>query len=328
MKILVVTNVYLRKALNQGQASFVRDQLEAIHKYHPDIEFTTYIIHGREHKSAYLKSIWEVRKLVNSGEYDAVHVHYGFAGLFLLFMPKLKIPVIVTLHGGDIQASSGENKRLIIFTTKQILKRRTDFVCALNEKMKGIVEKYCKNVTIIPISVDMKYFSPRETPLPKSDKVRIIFPASLYRKVKNHPLFLETIDILTKKYHYIVEEVDFDNISHEEVRQYYLNSNLELLTSYSEGSPGVVKEAMACNLPVVATNVGDVAVLLKGVKDSAVASQLDAEELASLCDKALRHEIPGITGRERLQQLGYDDKSISDKLYKLYSDLIAEKANK
>lgn len=325
MKILVVTNVYLRKALNQGQASFVRDQLEAIHKYHPDIEFTTYIIHGREHKLEYLKSIWEVRKLVNSGKFDAVHVHYGFAGLFLLFMPKPKIPVIVTLHGGDIQK---ECKRPVqIFFTKKILKK-VDFVCSLNEKMKDIVKNYCKRTTIIPISIDMKYFHQTETPRPISKDVKIIFPATPNREVKNYPLFDQTVKLLESKYGYKVERIIFDNISHEEVRNHYLNSDLELLTSFAEGSPGVVKEAMACNLPIVATNAGDVAVLLKGVENCAVTSKYDAETMAEYCDKALRHDIPGITGRERLLQLGYDDKSISDKMHKLYSELIAEKANK
>lgn len=320
MKVLIVTNVYLRKAKNQNQASFVRDQIATIHRYYPDVEFTEYIIHGLEHKSEYLKSIFEVRKLVNSGKFDIVHIHYGISGLFMLFMNKPKIPVVMTLHGGDIQIEYGHPIQIML--TKRIIKR-CDFICSLNERMKSIVERYNKNTEIIPISVDMNMFSPSLTPRPLGKKdVTIIFPASLDREVKNHPLFLQTTKILHDKYGYNVKEVDFDNISHEEVLNHYHNCDLVLLTSRSEGSPGVIKEAMSCNLPIVSTNVGDVANNLNGVENCAVANNEDAEELARLADKCLRHDIPGKTGRDRLVELGYDDKSISTKICNVYKKLI------
>lgn len=101
-----------------------------------------------------------------------------------------------------------------------------------------------------------------------------------------------------------------------------------LLTSISEGSPGVIKEAMACNLKIVSTNVGDVAVNLKGMKNAAVATTRTPEELAELCDKCFRNTISGLEGREKLIQLGLDDKSITDKLIKIYEKLIDNKLNK
>lgn len=319
MKVLIVTNVYLRKAKNQNQASFVRDQIATIHRYYPDVEFTNYTIHGLEHKMEYLKSIFEVPKLIRSGKFDIVHIHYGISGLFMLFMRKPKIPVVVTLHGGDIQIENGHPYQIML--TKRIIKR-CNFVFSLNDRMKAIVQKYNKNTDIIPISVDMKMFSPTNTSRPVEIKdVTIIFPASLDREVKNHPLFEQTVKILHNKYGYNVTEVDFDNISHEEVLNHYHNSDLVMLTSFSEGSPGVIKEAMSCNLPIVSTNVGDVANNLKGVENCAVTTKYDPAEMAELADKCLRHSIPGISGRERLVQLGYDDKSISTKIVNLYRKL-------
>lgn len=322
MNILVITNVYLRKGLNPNQASFVRDQLSVLHRYHPDIEFTSYIIHGQDNKLSYLRSIFEARKLVNSGKFDLVHIHYGLSGLFLLFMKNPQIPVIATLHGGDIQIESGHPVQVLL--TKRILKK-CNFVLSLNERMRGIVSKYCNSTEIIPISVDMNYFTPSDSSSINTFKsVKIIFPASLNRPEKNHPLFEQTVNILEHKYGYKVQEIDFDNISHEEVLFYYKTCDLVLLTSVSEGSPGVIKESMACNLPIVSTNVGDVAHNLQGVANCAVSPKMEAENLAKLCIKCLRHEISGITGRERLQQLGYDDRSIADKIYALYSKMIAK----
>lgn len=319
MKVLIVTNVYLRKALNQGQASFVRDQISTITKYYPDVEFTNYTIRGRESKLAYLKSIFEVRDLIHNGNFDIVHIHYGFSGLFLLFMNP-NIPILATLHGGDIQIEQG--KKFQVWITKRVISK-CNFVISLNERMKKIVSNYCKKTDIVPISVDMDFFTPSDHPREiENNEVRIIFPGSINRTVKNHPLFVETISILESQYHYKVNEIDFNNISRDEVKAHYQNCDLLLLTSISEGSPGVIKEAMSCNLPIVSTNVGDVAINLQNVENCAVASNFDAKELAFLANKCLKHQIQGKCGRDKLIELGYDDESICKKIYNIYNQLL------
>ena len=90
------------------------------------------------------------------------------------------------------------------------------------------------------------------------------------------------------------------------------------MTSNSEGSPQAVKEAMCCNLPCVSTPVGDVKILLEGVKDSYVSKKHEADELASLVVKSLKHEGLGITGREKAIQLELDENSVANKIYQLY----------
>ncbi len=317
IKVLTVTNVYLPKGLNQKQSSFVRDQIDAFKRYHPEVDFTLYTIRGFENKFNYVKSIWEVNRLIRSGVYDIVHIHYGISGLFMLFGIKPNLPVIATLHGGDIQIEQGKKWQVLL--TKRIIKK-CDYVISLNERMKSIVEEYNKNTSIIPCSVDTEFFQPSSHK--RNDVVKIIFPGSLDRPVKNHPLFLKTIEVLQDKYGYKVEEIDFNNISREDVRNNYQKAGLVLLTSISEGSPGVIKEAMASNLPIVSTNVGDVAPNLEGVANCAVAQKMDPDELAFLCDKCLKNEIPGMTGREKLARLGFDDKTICDRIYNLYNDLM------
>ncbi len=322
MNVLIVTNVYLIDSENSGVSNFVTEQVFAMGKYFPDIEYTVFTIHGRDSKWNYISSIPKIRRLIKTGGFDLVHIHYGLSGLFMLLPGKIGIPVVVTFHGGDIQIE--QHHQVQVFLSKLIAKK-CDAVITLNKKMDQVVRKYNSNTQILPCSIDMDFFNPINRKVVASDTKKIIFPSFRTRTVKNYPLYLATIKILDEKYGIKTEEIDFNNISRQQVRDYYMISDLVLLTSISEGSPGVVKEAMACNLPVVSTNVGDVAVNLDGVENCAVAKKMDAEELAFLCAQSLNNEIEGKKGRDKIFELGLDDKSVCSKIYKLYCGLLNAK---
>lgn len=112
------------------------------------------------------------------------------------------------------------------------------------------------------------------------------------------------------------------NLTRAQIAQLYSNADILLMTSNSEGSPQAVKEAMCCNLPCVSTPVGDVRVLLDGVKDSYVSSKHDAEELATLVVKSLAKKNNGISGRDKILSLQLDEDSIANKIYELYRKVI------
>lgn len=299
---------------------FVSEQIAAIQRKYP-ITYDVFFIDGRKDKIAYLKSIWSIHKKIEQNSYDLIHVHYGFSGLFLLRKIVPKIPVVVTLHGGDIQAEQG--KWVQVFFTKQILKH-ADIAITLNDRMDNITKRFMSNTVKIPCSVNTELFYPADLRKESNGSKRyiIVFPSDKTRMVKNYPLFARTIEILYSKYHVNCEEVELKNMNREEVANLYRHADLMLMTSISEGSPQVVKEAMGCNLPIVSTKVGDVDYLLDGVKGSAVASKMDAEELAEKAYLSLTNQIDGIDGREKLLQLKLDDTSVADKIYRVYYKLV------
>ncbi|MCD8184609.1 MAG: glycosyltransferase [Bacteroides sp.] len=94
------------------------------------------------------------------------------------------------------------------------------------------------------------------------------------------------------------------------------------MTSKSEDSPQTVKEAMCCNLPCVSTPVGDVKVLLDGVKDSFVSKEHNAEELAQLVAESILHKKNGLLGRDKVIKLQLDENSVANKIYDLYRSVI------
>lgn len=322
MKILLVTNMYPSGDM-PFYGIFVKEQENAICKEYPNVHYTIAYINGKNKKYEYLTSIFKIRKLIKRNDFDLIHVHYGFSGLFLLLgkLPK-KIPVLITLHGGDIQVEQG--KKIQVWFTKQILKK-SHAAITLNTRMNNIVQKYVHKTEIIPCSVNTDTFYPPLTSKKNNlkDELHIIFPSDKNRLVKNYPLFEQTISILRGKYNLRCRISEIKNMSRAEVSELYRNADLMILTSISEGSPQVIKEAMACNLPIVSTNVGDVAFLLNNVSNSAISSNMEAEELAYLANKVLNGEIHGISGREKIFQLHLDDKSIAQKIYNTYLMLIS-----
>lgn len=318
MKVLIVTNVF-PSASHPYHGIFVKEQVEAIQRLHPDVEFEVLYINGFKGKGEYLKSIWCVNRRINKGNYDLVHIHYGLSGMYLYWPFSKSIPTVVTFHGSDIQPKGGNGK--ISVAVSQHTAKKADAAIILNDDMEAMVKPYCSNTYMIPCAVDIKTFQP----MPKTeshDKVQIVFPSNHERHVKNYPLFLDTLSILKDRYGLNVEEKELKDMTRVQIAQLYSNADLLLMTSKSEGSPQAVKEAMACNLPCVSTPVGDVKLLLNGVKDCYVSKEHNAEELASLVVKSLERKGTGVLGREQIIKLGIDEDSIANRMYDLYNILV------
>ncbi len=317
MKVLYVTNMYPNEK-DPYYGIFVKEQIEAINRV-GQIEDTIFVIDGKNGIQEYLKSIIKIRKLVKKEKFDIIHIHYGLSGLFLLF-GSVNVPVLMTLHGGDIQIEQG--KTFQVYLTKRILKH-CNYAITLNEKMDDIVRKYINKTIIIPCSVNTSVFN--VYPVKKEERnnsLNILFPSSRSRKVKDFPLFQKVCNVIRKKYNQKVDEYYLENLNRIDVAKLFNKMDVLLMTSISEGSPQVVKEAMACNLPVISTNVGDVSVLLSNVKDSYISITRDENELASLVMLSLERKGKGIQPREKIMELKLDDDSIADKIISTYRKII------
>ena len=108
-------------------------------------------------------------------------------------------------------------------------------------------------------------------------------------------------------------------VSHDQVVKYLNSVDALVVPSLMEGSPNVVKEAMACNCPVVATNVGDVAWLF-GDEPGHYLSSFKPSDVAKKIQLALKFSIEyGRTnGREKIINLGLDSASIAQRLIDIY----------
>ncbi|HBO05947.1 MULTISPECIES: glycosyltransferase family 4 protein [Bacteroides] len=318
MNVLIVTNVYPTEE-HPYHGIFVYEQVQAIKRLQPDVNFDVYYINGFGDKWQYMKSIFGVAKKVNKGNYDLVHIHYGLAGMYHLNPFVKHLPTITTFHGSDIQPKGG-NGRLSVFVSR-ITAKNSDAAVILNDEMESLIKPYCSNTHMVPCAVDLQTFKPLEK-TETHNKVQIVFPSNHERQVKNYSLFCETLEILKQKYHVDAEERELKNMTRQQIAQLYSNCDLLLMTSKSEGSPQAIKEAMCCNLPCVSTPVGDVKMLLDGVKDCFVSKEHNAEELAQLVTESILHKKNGLLGRDKVIQLQLDEDSVANKIYDLYRSVI------
>jgi glycosyltransferase involved in cell wall biosynthesis len=93
------------------------------------------------------------------------------------------------------------------------------------------------------------------------------------------------------------------------------------MTSKTEGSPQVVKEAMACGCPIVSVDVGDVAERIEGVEGCYVVPTRDPQDIANALQKAT--EFNGRTnGREKIISMGLSNEDVAEKLVTIYKEVL------
>ena len=318
MKVLFVTNMYpVKDFIYFG--IHVKEQIEAI-KSNNGIDNEVYFINGRENKLNYFKSIWNIRKMVNNNKFDAIHVHYGISGLFLLFF-KPKVPVIMTLHSGELFQKKGFINHLLQKKLTLTLLKRVNKIIVLNDEMISLLHLWNNKLIKLPCGTDLNYFNKKIVDA-EPNKIIIGFPGNRERKEKNYQLFKKIIDQInaTQK----ISVIEFHNLTREEVVTNLNKIDILVMTSLVEGSPQIIKEAMACNKPIVATAVGDVQDLLKDVTNCFVIKSFEPADFLYSINKIL--EIPieerKTNGREKLLKMQLDSKSVSKKVYEIYKELV------
>jgi glycosyltransferase involved in cell wall biosynthesis len=297
MKVLIVTNMYPNPE-QPAFGTFVYDQVEALKR--EGIEVDVLFVNGRDHKLNYVWGIFRLWWRLLRNRYQLIHAHYAITGL----MARLQFlhPVIVTYHGGEVREYVPGWLRFLARRGHAIFDR----IIVVNKQEKEILQNSGK-VTVIPCGVDLDEFHPM--PLKESrrtlglpmDKPLVLWAGEYWQYEKRFELVEESLQVLRQNY-LEAELVLVSGKPHSEVPLYMNACDVLLLTSRSEGSPMVIKEAMACNLPIVSTDVGDVAEVIAGVEGCHLVKP-KAEAVADKLHAVLQWR--GRTnGRDRIGHLG------------------------
>ena len=302
MRILVVASY------NKGRfAPFILEQAEALEKQGCEVRFF-----GLQGKGimGYLKNLSALKREIKNFGPDVIHAHYGLSGL--LANLQRMVPVVTTYHGSDI------NERKVLRFSKMAMRLSAWNIFVSTKTME--IAKPKKKYSLIPCGIDLYdlQLTEKSTARQKmnlfTEKKYILFAGAIDNKVKNALLAKEAVAQLNDEN---VELLELKGYSRDEVTLLMCAADVFLMTSFTEGSPQVIKEALACGCPIVSVDVGDVKERIEGVDGCYVAITRNPQELAGLLQKALQFE--GKTkGREKIIADGLDNNIVAKRIMGMY----------
>lgn len=312
MKVLFIAS---GNTIKFGIPPLVKIQGDSLKKSGVDVVFFPLV--GKGFKG-YLGNIFKLRKYIRNNPVDIIHAHYSFAGVVVSLINS-NIPLVVSLLGSDVHADGYIKK--IILRIMPLLSWK-----ALIVKSIKMSEKLQKNSAhVIPNGVDISLFKPLDTIQCKKKlfwdvaKKHILFVADPARKEKNFSLTQNAINLIGCK---DIELHHLENTTHSDIPILLNASDVIVLSSLWEGSPNVIKEAMSCNCPIVATNVGDIEWLF-GNEPGHFIADFSPKYFAKKIEEALNYSqnIKKTNGRRRILELGLDSETIARKIIDIYDHL-------
>ena len=313
MRILIVASYNKNR-----YAPFIVEQADALQQLGCEIEWFGVLGKGI---SGYLKTIPKLRVKIRECKPDIIHAHYGLSCL-LANLATRSVPVVSTYHGSDIN----ESKVLPFSKVAMWLSAWNIFVSQRNVD----IAKPRKHWSFIPCGVNL----PQPWSELQKQKVEQLtlnqWVEGMLEEGKKHVLFAGAFDNsvkdpeLAKSVIAALDDVDLIELKgyiRDQVNALMYNCDAFLMTSKTEGSPQVVKEALACGCPIVSVDVGDVAERTSGVEGCFVVPSREPKEIAAALEKALAFD-GRTSGRDRIIELGLTNDIVAKRIIKVYEDII------
>ncbi len=309
MKVLFVAGGNTEKF---GIPPLIKAQGKSLKQHGIDISYFPIIGKGIK---GYLSSVSKLKNYIKNNPVDVIHAHFSFSGI-VASLARTNTPVVVSLLGTDVNGSGLLNKIILkclpLFSWKAIIVK--------SEEMSKKLRKTKSH--IIPNGVDVKLFKPLEEAKCKKklkwnhEQIHVLFAANPKRPEKNFILAKESIERLNNKN---IELHFFENVEYNNISVWFNAADLVLLSSFWEGSPNVIKEAMACNCPIVSTNVGNIEWLF-GNEPGHFLTDFTPQDFARKIELALNFQERNkkTNGRNRIYELGLDSKTVANRIYNVY----------
>ena len=324
MKILVVCSY--KPQLPEGVAPFVREQVEALSAQ--GCKCTYYHIKGKG-VLGYLREVPKLRRMIREWKPDIVHAHFGLSCLVANLATR-HVPIVSTYHGSDINVAPIRMLSAIAIWMSTwnifVSKRNVDIVkprghwslipCGINipqpwaELKTQLVEQLTLNQWVETILLN--------------GKKHVLFAGAFDNAVKDPILAKQAVNELINE-GMNVELIELKGYIRNQVNALMYNCDAFLMTSRTEGSPQVIKEAMACGCPIVSVDVGDVSERIDGVDGCYIVPSRDPKDIAVAIEKAIVFD--GYTnGREKIIEMGITNEQVAKKIVGIYEYILQQKS--
>jgi glycosyltransferase involved in cell wall biosynthesis len=306
MKILIICS-----ATKGFIAPFIAEQAESLRLSGLTVDFFHI---GRKGLLGYLAARTGLRRKIRAFAPDIIHAHYGLSGL--LSGLQRDIPVVTTFHGSDVNEPRVRPLSKLAYR----LSAHSVFVSTrLKNRLKA--KKHC---SVIPCGVDLHFFEEKEKHICREQLgweqtgIYILFAGSADNNVKNYPLAAAAVNRIAG-----ARLIPLAGYTRAQVVLLLNAADVALMTSFTEGSPQFVKEAMACGCPVVSTDVGDVAEITSGVEGCFICDfdTGDVEQKVQFAINFAQH-YKKTNGSLKLKQLGLSLTDVAERLIGVYTNCL------
>jgi teichuronic acid biosynthesis glycosyltransferase TuaC len=322
VRVLVLTAMYPTPD-KPGFGIFVKEQVDSLREAGIDVD--VFAFEGTNGIRSYVKAAGDLRRVLREKPYDLVHAHYGLTGLVARM--QLRCPVVVTFHGSDLLGGVGSNNKYTgLGAVVVLLSKLVALVAAQPIVVADILKSklWLRSAVTIPMGVDISLFQPMPSHEARQqlgladDRQWVAFIAHPEDHTKRFDIAQAAVRLLQEK-QLSVELLPVYNVPHHRVPLYMNACDALVLTSMHEASPCVVKEALACNLPIVSVNVGDVAERTAGVVGCYLCDRTP-EAVATELGKVLQ-DRRRTNGRERIQALSLQN--VAQKVIAVYEKALS-----
>jgi glycosyltransferase involved in cell wall biosynthesis len=310
MKILVFTNMYPSPA-KPWFGSFVEEQVGQLRRLGLDVSVLSF--DGTEDRLNYLRALRRFRRELRRVRFDLVHAHYGLTGA--IAVTQRRCPVVTTFHGGDYSG---------LIPWHALVSRVVARLCTpVVVTPEGVERLGVRRAAVIPAGVDCELFRPgdrlearRRLGLDPVAPYALLLGARADRN-KRADLFDAAVAEAQQEIPDL-RSVALEGLDRTDVVSLMNAANVGVLTSDYEGLPVAVREALACETPVVALPVGGVPGLLRGLPGCAVVRR-DASELGAAIAAAV-----GAGGSPVLRKRAEETSgtNVAERLAELYADVL------
>jgi teichuronic acid biosynthesis glycosyltransferase TuaC len=327
MRVLVVTNAY-PDAARQSVGFLVREQVESLVAAGVDID-VLHVDRTKEGRGAYRDLPARLREAMVATPPDLVHVMYGGVMAHLVSRTLDGHPFVVSFCGNDLFGEGNAKLhrrwlgRYAVYCSHRAARRAAGIVV----KSRGLFAALPRDIDrsrvwVLPNGVDLDRFAPQDADTCRAelgwslDRKHVLFPAAAGRTEKRFDLAVAAVEQV-RATGMDVELHVLDGVRRADVPRWLNASDAMLLTSTHEGSPNVVKEALACNVSVVSVDVGDVRERIDGVDGCFLADATPADLGAKLC---LALVAGRLEGRSAVVELSH--RRVAERLRDAYTELL------
>ncbi|KAB2903190.1 MAG: glycosyltransferase family 4 protein [Anaerolineae bacterium] len=289
----------------------------------PSVEVETFYLASRTSPIILLKELKRLRRLIQTFQPHLIHAQFGTMTAFFCAV-STQVPLVITYRGSDLNPAVGMNQTRwwAGYLLSQLAALRASHLICVSEELAHRL--WWGKVSVIPSGVDLTVFQLQSYEAARSqigwgiDERVVFFYAGASPQHKGIGLVEAAVEYASRTLQNIRLVVAKGDIPFEQMPLFMNAADCLVLASYKEGSPNVTKEAMACNLPVVTVEAGDVVKQLTGVFPTEIVPR-DAAALGDALVRVLL-ERKRSNGREMVKHL--DVQCIASQLVQTYQRIL------